>query len=86
VIPTEIAPRRPAWTGIARCFLYFLCQPNPDLHPLHKTSLLVFPAEGTGSIHDPIHLPKGYTVHPLVQVLKGCFHGIGICYGGDGGI
>ena len=47
-----------------------------NLHALHKTSLLMLPAEGTDGIHDPIHLPEGHTVHPLVQILKSSLHGI----------
>jgi len=38
----------------------------------------MFPAEGADNIHDPIHFPQGHTVHPLVQILKGCLHGTGI--------
>ena len=38
----------------------------------------MLPAEGTDDIHDPIHFPEGHTVHSLVQILKGGFHGIGI--------
>ena len=29
-----------------------------NLHPLHESCLLMFPAEGTDGIHDPIHFPK----------------------------
>ena len=39
----------------------------------------MLPAEGTDGIHDPIHLPQGHTVHPLVQIIKGGFHGMGVC-------
>jgi len=49
---------------------------NSNLHTLHESGLLVIPAQGTNGIHDPIHLPEGHTVHPLVQILKGCLHGI----------
>lgn len=38
----------------------------------------MLPAEGANSIHDPIHLPKGHTVHPLVQVLEGSLDSIGV--------
>lgn len=41
-------------------------------------SFLMFPAEDTDGIDDPIHLPEGHTMHSLVQILKGSFHGIRI--------
>ena len=56
----------------------FSRQPYARFHPLHESGLLVFPAEGTDSIDDPIHFPEGHTVHPLVQILKGCLHRISV--------
>lgn len=38
----------------------------------------MFPAERADSISDSIRFPEGYTVHPLVQLLKGGFDSIGI--------
>lgn len=38
----------------------------------------MLPAESADGIHDPIHLPERHTMHPMVQSLKGCLHGIGV--------
>ena len=38
----------------------------------------MFPAEGADGIHDPIHLPEGHTMHPLVQILEGSLDGISV--------
>lgn len=60
--------------------MYFSSSPNWDfhLHPFHKSGLLMLPSEGADCIHDPIYLPEGHTIHPLVQILKGGLHGIGV--------
>ena len=50
-----------------------MVQPYADLYTLDKTSSLMLPAEGADHINDPIHLPEGHSVHPLVQIGKGCF-------------
>ena len=34
----------------------------------------MLPAESADYINDPIHLPEGHSVHPLVQIGKGCFN------------
>lgn len=62
----------------AQLLLNFLPQRNTNRHPLYEPDLLMLPSEGTDSIHHPLHLPERHTMHPLVQILKGSFHGIGI--------
>lgn len=44
--------------------------------PLHEPGFLVFMAEGTDIIYDPIHFPKGHTMHLAVQIIKGLFNGL----------
>ena len=56
----------------------FSRQPYARFHTLHKSRLFMLPAKSTDSIHNPIHLPEGHTVHPLVQVLKCCLHRISV--------
>lgn len=36
----------------------------------------MFPAEGADSVNDLVHLPQGYSVHALVEFIKGCLDGV----------